>query len=95
VQCIINLVFEERRMNDGFGPGMLLGCMLTALISFLTVDSDIYPESFQHAEKMCSSNEGVEYLSEGLTRFSSVTCKNGAVFKFDNGKVREVVENED
>lgn len=74
---------------DGFVAGIIFGTIMVSAVCFLTVDSDIYPSSFKYAEDVCGVNGGVDYLSEGLTRFSTTVCKNGAVFKFDNDEVRK------
>lgn len=76
-------------MSEIIAP-FLIGAAVSSMLSFVFVTSDIQPSSWQHAEKLCENNEGVDYISEGLTNQVGVTCINGAKFTYYLNTLEEV-----
>lgn len=72
-----------------FTLGFTCGITVGTWVAFIFMKPDIYPTSQAYAEKVCLSNNGVEYFEGGYTRFAKVRCKNGASFEFNPYKPGE------
>lgn len=74
-------------MNDVSGTFFLV--VVVGFLVWLSSEPRIYPESVAHAEKVCEQNGGWAFIEEGISEFSSLTCKNGAEFSYDWNKFIE------
>jgi hypothetical protein len=75
-------------MNDEFGM-LMFGFAISAVIAY-TSEAVVYPQSFEHGNKLCEQNGGLKYLVEPELGSSKAVCKNGAKFTYDWEELRKV-----
>lgn len=74
-------------MNDEFAI-LILGLAVAAVCA-LQLGATVYPQSFEHGNKLCEQNGGLKYLVEPELGNSKAVCKNGAEFTYDWEELRK------
>lgn len=78
-------------MSDD-GGWVFFSWISVGLVVWLCSEPRIYPESVTYAVSVCEHNGGWKFIEEGVSKFSSVTCENGAEFHYDWNEILKETE---
>lgn len=75
-------------MNDGFGPGIIVGIMLSVLFVTFFWTEHVYDYNIEIAQKACAPHGGIQRIKAHAVkepgRHTITTCKDGTEITMSN-----------